>query len=162
MKRSLKSENEDFSNFGYRAVYNIAKIPEMGQIYPIEGATHVPNGTKVEYHTNPPSSGSHYNAPAPWGVYDKPIADETLAHNLEHGGVWISYKPVISDAAREKLRALVKSYGSKVILTPREANDTDIALVSWGRIYKMNDFDEKAIKDYITKYKNTGPEIVPD
>ncbi|KKT27886.1 MAG: hypothetical protein UW81_C0041G0003 [Candidatus Giovannonibacteria bacterium GW2011_GWC2_44_9] len=153
--------------FGYRALSGTVKIPEMGEIYPIEGRDHVPDGTKVEYHTNPPSSGSHYAKEAEWGVYDKALSDGQLVHNLEHGGVWISYKPSIPTIATEKLISLAKSYRNKVILTPREANDKDIAVVSWGRIYKFDlavdgSFDENAIKNYIKKYKNTGPEIVPD
>ncbi len=145
----------------------LASIPEIGQSYPIEGREHVADGTKVEYHTNPPSSGAHYQSPERWGVFDKAIADGTLVHNLEHGGVWISYKPLISQIAKEKLEAIAKNYRSKVIMTPREANDRDVALVSWGRVYKFNlnpngSFDEDSVNNFIKKYKNTGPEIVPD
>ena len=153
--------------FVFNYFSKLVSIPEIGKAFPIEGAAHVATETKVEYRTNPPSSGAHYANPAPWGVYSKPIADETLVHNLEHGGVWISYKPLIPQAAKEKLISLAKSYRSKVILSPRDANDKDIAVVSWGRIYKFDlnadgGFDENAVRNYITKYKNTGPEIVPD
>lgn len=140
----------------------VASIPELGEAYQIEGAAHVAEGTKIEYKTNPPSSGAHYQSPARWGVYGSALPDEALVHNLEHGGVWISYKSDISLDEIKKLEDLVKSYRSKVILTPREANDKNIALVSWGRVYKLDTFNEEAIKNYILKYKNTGPEIVPD
>ena len=147
---------------GYVYVSKTLNIPEVGQAYPIEGANHVADGTKVDYKTNPPSSGAHYASPARWGVYGKPLPDETLVHNLEHGGVWISYKPTLPEEDIKKLEDLVKSYRSKVILTPREKNDSPIALASWGRVYKMDSFDEGAIKNFILKYKNTGPEIIPD
>lgn len=125
------------------------------------------DGTKVDYHTNPPSSGAHYASPARWGVYDNALSDGNLVHNLEHGGVWISYKSSIPAPAKEKLVNLAKNYRSKVVLSPRDANDKDIAMVSWGRVYKFDlnadgGFDENAVRNYITKYKNTGPEIVPD
>lgn len=153
--------------FVFNYFSKLASIPEMGESYPIEGAKHVADGTKVEYHTNPPSSGAHYQSPVDWGVYDKPLADEAFVHNLEHGGVWISYKSSIPAAAKDKLISLAKSYRSKVILSPRDANDKDIAVVSWGRVYKFNlnpdgGFDENSVRNYIAKYKNTGPEIVPD
>lgn len=148
--------------FGYRFLAKTSQIPDIGEVFPNEGATHVPDGIKVEYRTNPPSSGSHYGKAAEWGVYDKELQDEQLVHNLEHGGVWISYKPSISQDEIKKLEDLVKSYRSKVILTPREKNDSPIALVSWGRVYKIDLFDENMINNYIKKYKNTGPEIVPD
>ena len=151
----------------YNSILLVGLLPEMGIAYPVEGRDHVSDGTVVDYKTNPPTSGSHYAEPADWGVYGEAIPDERLVHNLEHGGIWISYRPSISDAAKDRLTALAKSYKSKVIMVPREKNDTDIALVSWGRIYKMGiasdgSFDEKAIKNYIKKYKDTGPEILPD
>ena len=152
---------------GYVYLFKDSAISEIGQSYTIEGREHVADGAKSEYHTNPPSSGPHYGSPAEWGVYDKPLQDEQVVHNLEHGGVWISYKPTISDTAKDKLKTIAKSYRSKVILTPREANDKDIALVSWGRAYKFNlnpdgTFDESSVNNFIKKYKNTGPEVVPD
>ena len=153
--------------FVFNYFSKLASIPEMGGSYSIEGAQHVADGARVEYRTNPPSSGAHYASPASWGVYDNPLADGNLIHNLEHGGVWISYKSSIPASAKEKLISLAKSYRSKVILSPRDANDKDIAVVSWGRVYKFDlnadgSFDENAVRNYITKYKNTGPELVPD
>ncbi len=148
-------------------IIKIAKLPDFGIAFPIEGRLHVADGSKVVYKTNPPSSGNHYALPAPWGVYDKSLPDETLVHNLEHGGVWISYKPTISQGVIDRLKEIAKKYKSKVILEPRAANDADIALTSWGRIFKFNlnqdgSFDIEAINNYILKYRNTGPEIVPD
>ena len=153
--------------FVFNYFSKLVSLPEMGEAFPIEGAAHVAEGTKVEYRTNPPSSGAHYANPARWGVYDNALSDGSLVHNLEHGGIWISYKPSIPNTAKEKLRAIAKSYRSKVILAPRAANDKDIAVVSWGRVYKFDlnadgGFDENSVRNYITKYKNTGPEIVPD
>src|SRR3989344_9148158 len=148
--------------FVFNYFSKLASLPEMGEAYPIEGAAHVGEGTKVEYRTNPPSSGAHYASPASWGVYDNPLADGNLIHNLEHGGVWISYKSSLAPDEIKKLEELAKTYRSKVILTPREKNDFPIALASWGRIHKMNSFDGETIKNYILKYKNAGPEMVPD
>lgn len=147
---------------GYLYLSKVINIPEIGEPYSIEGANHVADGTRVEYKTNPPSSGNHYNTPANWGVYNHEIPDEAVVHNLEHGGIWISYQPTISKAEIKQLTDLAKSYSSKVILTPRAKNDSPIAIVSWGRIYKMDLFNEGAIRNFILKYKNTGPEFVPD
>ena len=148
--------------FIYKSLLQTAKIPGIGQSYPEEGRNHVADGTKVNYKTNPPSSGDHYNEPANWGVYDHEIPDEATVHNLEHGGVWIAYKPEIDKTAKAKLIEITKSNG-KVILTPRAKNDSPIALVSWGRVYKTDTLNEDMIKDFILKYRNTGPEKgIPD
>src|SRR3989344_5078 len=43
------------------------------------------------YNSNPPTSGPHYEQPSRWGVSQAELPDEQLIHNLEHGGIWISY-----------------------------------------------------------------------
>src|SRR3989338_6948893 len=53
----------------------------VGQVFPMEGKEHVPDGTHVVYKTNPPTSGDHYATPAKWGVYEQTLLDEQLVHN---------------------------------------------------------------------------------
>lgn len=65
--------------------------PLPGQKVADLGKEHVPDGTKVEYNSNPPTSGSHYANWTRAGVYNKPISDGHLIHSLEHGYVIISY-----------------------------------------------------------------------
>ena len=89
--------------------------------------------------------------------------DERFLHNLEHGGVWISYNPDKANKDTiDKLTTLTKSYSSKVILSPRKADDKAIALASWGRLMTLDSFDEAKIRDFIARNKNKGPEQVPD
>lgn len=126
-------------------------------------ATHIPVGSPLPaYTSNPPSSGPHYPQTARSGFRAQAIPDQNIIHNLEHGDVWIAFHPRIADDAKDALR---KFAAPKVIITPREANDFDIALVAWGRI---DTFDleggavpEERIRDFITRYINKGPERVP-
>lgn len=68
-----------------------ATKPLPGQAVQDIGREHVPDGTQVQYNSNPPTSGSHY---ADWtraGIYEQPIPNGHLVHSLEHGYVIISY-----------------------------------------------------------------------
>ena len=129
----------------------------LGQEVPILGQNHVPPGTKVEYHSNPPTSGDHWPAPAPWGVYRSPQPDEQLVHNLEHGGVWISYQG-IDDSTRAKLEVFGQKYPDAVVVTPRPENDRKIALASWGRFEKSDVLNEERIERFIRENVNKSPE----
>lgn len=65
--------------------------PLPGEAVADLGREHVPDGTKVNYNSNPPTSGPHY---ADWtraGIYENPISDGHLIHALEHGYVIVSY-----------------------------------------------------------------------
>lgn len=132
---------------------------ELGEEIPILGRGHVSEGIKVAYNSNPPTSGDHWPQPAEWGFYDydEPIQDEILVHNLEHGGIWISY----SDFDKEtdsKLKVIAEKYPQAVIVTPRPQNDAKIALASWGRLLKLDKFDEELIISFIKNNVNKAPE----
>lgn len=134
---------------------------DYSQSYSILGRNHVPDGSIVSYNSNPPTSGDHYAAAAPTRFYDKELPDEQLVHNLEHGHIWISYKPGLSD---EIINMLKDFAGGFVIVTPRSNNDTDVTLAAWGRLDKFNietgGVDNQRVRDFISRYQNRGPEKV--
>jgi len=130
--------------------------------YEIQGRDHIADGaTHPEYNSNPPSSGWHYASPAHGGFYNEPLPDERVIHNLEHGDIWIAYRPDISDVAKDALESFAGQY---VVVSPRAENNGDISLVSWGRVDTFdieNDVvDEGRISDFIKRYNNRGPEKV--
>lgn len=66
--------------------------------------------------------------------------------------------------ASENCRSLVNNLSSflenyeRVIIVPRANLDTKIALTAWGRIDKMDEFDEKRIENFMSSFENRGPE----
>ncbi len=125
--------------------------------FPIEGRNHVSAGTSVDYKTNPPTSGDHLAEAESWGVYTKEIDDKAAVHGLEHGGIWISYKD-IDDDTKKILADIGHANSQSVIVSPRSADDTKIAVVSWGRMMKLEAADKALIQKFIDTYKNQGPE----
>ncbi|MBI2587818.1 DUF3105 domain-containing protein [Candidatus Azambacteria bacterium] len=142
---------------------NFFSNEELGQTYPDQGREHIAIGAAHQvYNSNPPSSGWHHGQPANWGVYKEELPDEQLIHNLEHGGVWVSYRPDAPAQIIQKLEEIGGGYRAKVIVEPRAANDSLIALVSWGRVFKLDIFDEAKVREFVKKYRNQGPEFIPE
>ncbi len=132
-------------------------IADQGQIHIAFGQPH------PAYNSNPPTSGWHTGDQVlPWGTRRTEVPDEVAVHNLEHGGIWISYKDPSDTALAGKLEAIASRYRSKVLVTPRPKNDSPIAVAAWDRLLKLNAYDEKRIVEFIDTYKNKGPEQVPD
>ncbi len=52
---------------------------------------HVPDGTALNYPSNPPTFGPHYSSWITKGFYSEPRADGNLVHSQEHGYVIIWY-----------------------------------------------------------------------
>ncbi|MBI4122797.1 MAG: DUF3105 domain-containing protein [Parcubacteria group bacterium] len=140
-------------------------VPDLSRAMPDEGSIHVPEGTDVTYQSNPPTSGNHWPIPLFPKLYDVEKPDEAIIHSLEHGRVWISYKPSIPEETKQGLTKLLRGR-SGVILTPRLANDTDIAMAAWGRLDTFNLFADgelsrDRILNFVNRYLNKGPEYVP-
>lgn len=110
------------------------------------------------YNSNPPTSGEHYVQPAPWGVYAETLPDQTLIHNLEHGGIWISYRDKNDKDMVKALEDLAEKYDSHLIVTYRPENDSSIVVAAWGRLLKLNEVDKRQIVNFIARYRFKGPE----
>ncbi len=67
---------------------------------------HVPG--PVTYSLTPPVGGQHNADWVNCGIYDKPVPDERAVHNLEHGAVWITYRPSLPASEVSQLQAFVE------------------------------------------------------
>ena len=128
-----------------------------------QGAEHVaPDAEHPEYNSNPATSGWHYDyplAPVRWGIYDEPLEDEVLLHNLEHGYVNVHYDcPEECPELVEQLTTLIQEgidRGGKLIMSPYPEMDTRIALTAWTFIDQFDEFDEDRIRDFVSSHESS-------
>ena len=135
------------------------KADLVGESFAIMPADHVRAGvTNQPYNSNPPTSGPHGNA-LPWGFNAAEVADINVVHNLEHGGIWISYKDISADQV-DLLKTIAAANSGSVIVSARAANDSPVAVVSWGQLLQLDAVDEAQINEFITQNKNKSPELL--
>lgn len=128
-----------------------------GEAVAIMGRDHINVGdSHAAYNSNPPTSGSHASA-VPWGFSSTEIPDENAIHNLEHGGIWISYKD-LETSSLDVLQNIAQKNPQSVLISPRADNDNSIAVASWGRLMKLDHVDEQVIMEFISKNINRSPE----
>ena len=86
-----------------------------------------------------PASGNHWGAWAKWGtVYAKPVLRSFYLHNLEHGGVVLSYRCSNADEseacaqAEASLIELANAFGEhRILVTPDPDQPTMFAVRTW-------------------------------
>ena len=147
-------------------LYKLASRPKAstpGEFFKAQSRDHIKaEATHDDYNSNPPTGGWHNAQAVQSGIYDKELPDEQIIHNLEHGHIWIAYKPDLPSEQVDALARIALDYGSKIVMEPRAANDAPIALVAWQQLLKLNAVDEPQIKAFIDAYRGHGPENVPD
>ena len=128
---------------------------------------------RINYDSNPPTSGRHYQEPAPDGAYGEAPQDEQLVHNLEHGRVIIWFKPSLPEEQRADLKALFDEDSYQMLLVPRPNMPYQVAASAWNRDPVPNGtgrlmtcdrmtpdvFD--ALRAFRDEHRSNGPEPVP-
>lgn len=136
-----------------------------GTELPDHGRQHLAPGKTLEYgDPEPPASGTH-GSTLEWGVYDHEIPDMNMIHNLEHGGVYVSYRPDLPQEQIDKIKALFEQPYSregfsptKALVAPRAANNAPVILTSWRRHLKLDTFNEEKIVEYYLRNVGKSPE----
>lgn len=130
-----------------------------------KGKSHIPTTNQPNVGGEPPTSGDHDASPLPWQAYDQEVPDAKAVHNLEHGGIYISYRPDLPPEQINKIKALFtkpfsrKGFSpNKVIIGPRAANSSPIVMSSWARSLKLDAFDEQVMVDYYLRNVSKSPE----
>lgn len=139
--------------------------PRPGVAYADLGRTHGATGQELNTGDQPPTSGEHNAQEMPWQVYTGEIPDTRAIHNLEHGGIYVSYRPDLSSDQVAKLQALffapysdANFKPSKVIMAPRSENKEPIVLSSWLRSETFNAFDANEMMQYYLRNVGISPE----
>jgi hypothetical protein len=108
----------------------------------------------ISYTESPPFGGPH--APV-WAdctgtVYPNQIANENAVHDLEHGAVWITYKPGLPADQLDVLTKLVAGV-PYMLLTPYEGLKTNVSLQAWGYQLFVDSATDKRVKTFIKDLK---------
>ena len=105
-----------------------------------------PGGTLL-----PPVGGDHDPVPQNCGVYTEPVGTSNAVHSLEHGAVWITYRPGLDPAAVTTLTALADGR-AYVLLSPFPELRSPVVLSAWGVQLEVEDASDPRVETFLTKY----------
>jgi hypothetical protein len=131
-----------------------AQVPLAGlQTYPGLARDHVTGS--VLYPQTPPVGGKHSAVWQNCGVYDAPVANENAVHSLEHGAMWITYRPGVPASEIATIRADVSGqpYG---LVSPYPGLPSPVVATVWGKQLKLDSAADPRLKAFINTYKSGG------
>ncbi|GIH59741.1 MULTISPECIES: DUF3105 domain-containing protein [Microbispora] len=134
-----------------------AKSLSAVKTFNYKGSDHSWN--KVSYKETPPVGGQHNFYWQNCGIYDKPIHNEHGVHSLEHGAVWITYRPDLPKAEVDKLKSLASA--DYMLLSPYPGLPSKIVASSWNHQLALDSADDPRLPEFIKKYKQ-NPTTTPE
>jgi hypothetical protein len=142
--------------FGERPAQQIAGIDNYRKSDPgMLTRNHVAG--PVKYTVSPPVGGDHNGA---WqncmgDVYDAQIANEHAVHSLEHGAVWITYRPGLPKAQVDALAKKVRGT-DYILMSPYPGLDKPVSLQAWGFQLKLDKADDPRVDDFIKAFRKVA------
>jgi Protein of unknown function (DUF3105) len=112
---------------------------------------------QLQYKVTPPVGGDHNPT---WqrcmgDVYDAQIPSENAVHSLEHGAVWITYRPDLPKNEVDQLASKVRGKDF-LLMSPFPGLDKPISLQAWGYQLKVDNASDGRIDDFISALRQNA------
>lgn len=109
----------------------------------------------VEYETVPGVGGDHADVWVNCGFYPEVQSEEQAVHSLEHGAVWIAYRPDLPEAQVRELQALASQ--PFTLVTPVEGLAAPVVASAWGARVELDDVDDPQLLEFLEFFRQ-GPQ----
>jgi hypothetical protein len=157
---------------GVAIILIVIQPPAPGLAFADQGNQHLASvdESHLAYNSRPPSSGPHLSQLAPWGESEIQFPPELYIHNLEDGGVALTYScgdgcPELVAGLRQTLQQFE---GRNLLLLPYadivdpEGVTHPVAAVAWGRVLYLDDLNSESseqLEDFIRSFEGVDHHV---
>ncbi len=115
----------------------------------------------IAYNDLVPAGGLHNPEWLNCGIYDAPVRNENVIHSLEHGAVWIAYRPELPAEEVNSLRELVRDEQRRlgermIVLAPKPGLQTPIIATAWRVQLELENAGDERLDQFVQRYQR-GP-----
>jgi len=129
--------------------------PNGIEVYPAT-TNHTVEGP-IDYERHPPTNGDHDPLWQNCGFYEEPIEDRHAVHSMDHGVVWITYSPDLSEQQIKSLRPYGKEH--YVVVSPYPGQNTLVTATSWRVQLELKGVDDPRLRRFVNQFRIS--EIAP-
>lgn len=113
----------------------------------------------ITYRESPPLGGAHNVVWQNCGIYAAPIHDEHAVHALEHGAIWITYRPDLPADQVETLRKIASD--DFMLLSPYPTLTAPVVASAWNHQIVLEGANDPRLRRFISMFKN-NPNTTPE
>lgn len=129
-------------------------LPRGTKIFPENDHQHVTGS--VHYNRTPPAGGPHSAIWLNCGVYVAPVPNVNAVHSLEHGAVWITYRPSLDQAGVAELRQFVETHydGTQryLLLSPYPGLPAPVVASAWGAQLRLDGPGDPRLSAFVAHF----------
>jgi hypothetical protein len=109
----------------------------------------------VIYDQVPPVGGEHAPVWQNCGLYAEPISSENAVHSMEHGAIWVTYRPDLPAEQVSLLRDALRDqpYG---LLSPYAGLPSPVVATVWGTQLQLPSARDPRLKVFISRYADAS------
>ncbi len=127
-------------------VVEVPSATHVARDIPYETASAAAEGTLL-----PPTGGDHDPIVQNCGYYAEPVRSENVVHSLEHGAVWVTYRPGLDDAQVGTLRDLAEA-NPYLLVSPFDDLAADVVATAWGVQVELDSAQDERLKPFLQRY----------
>jgi uncharacterized protein DUF3105 len=123
--------------------------PEGVKTYPATTNKNV-NGP-ITYEQDPPANGDHAPYWQNCGFYSTLVENEAAVHSLDHGAVWITYRPDLPVDQLNILRRLAQ--GEYVLISPYPGLYAPVVATAWRNQLELTGADDPRLQQFVDQFR---------
>ena len=112
--------------------------------------------SQVAYPQSPPAGGDHAPQFINCGIYTHPVNSWEAVHSLEHGAVWVTYRPGLPQRQIDALARQAVSHRYE-LLSPYPGLPSPVVASAWGKQLRMDSADDPRLAVFLQAYLQ-GPQ----
>lgn len=130
-----------------------APTPTIPGVQVFTGLKHDhPAHQHVVYAQTPPVGGPHAPYWIACATYQTELPNEFAVHAMEHGAVWITYRPGLPQASVARLEALAAIRPDYTLISPFTGQPTAVSVQTWGLQLQVSDAADPRIEQFVRAY----------
>ncbi len=110
----------------------------------------------VKYDRTPPAGGAHNAEWLNCGIYTQPVPNTNAVHDLEHGAVWITYRPGLSSLDVAELQQFVTNHYDGVqrylTLSPYPGLPSPVVASAWGAQIRLTGPNDPRLASFVAHF----------
>jgi Protein of unknown function (DUF3105) len=107
----------------------------------------------ISYEQDPPTNGDHAPYWQRCGFYSSPIENEAAVHSMDHGAVWITYRPDLPADQIDVLRGLAQE--EYVLVSPYPNLYAPIVATAWRNQLELTGADDPRLRQFVDQFRVT-------